>query len=390
MIYVRVNRRAAERVRAGHPWIFQSDVIDLEGALPGAAVEVLDPRTRSLGVFHFSSQSQIALRRLAPSGAVIDGEFFAQRIAAAAARRGRQDAGDAYRLVHGEGDALPGLVIDRYGDCFSVQLLDQGMNAAREWILDALEAQFQPRAIVLRNDANVRKLEGLPVEKTVARGELPEKIDVQVNGLRWQVDLLGGQKTGTFLDQRDNYLAAQKYAGGRALDCFTSTGGFALHLARVADTVEAVDASPTALAQAQANAALNAIGNITFREADVFDLLSGYSSAGRRFDTIVLDPPAFAKSRNTVTKALAGYREINRRALEMLQLGGVLITCSCSHHVSEGEFIETVAAAGLDARRTLRVLDRRTQGLDHPILLTVPETHYLKCLIVEVSAIEPA
>lgn len=383
MIYVRVNRRAAERVRAGHPWIFQSDILDPAGAQPASVVEVLDPRTQPLGVFHYSSQSQIALRRLAGPGTPIDAAFYASRLAAAEAWRQRTVAGDAYRLVHGEADGLPGLVIDRYGDSFSVQLLDQGMDAARESILDAIQQLFSPRAIVLRNDAQVRKLEGLPLEKTVARGELPPVLEVTLNGLRWQVDLIGGQKTGTFLDQRENYVAAQRYSRGRVLDCFCSTGGFALHVARAAESVQAVDASPVALAQARTNAELNGLGNLEFREADVFELLANYAKAGRRFDTIVLDPPAFAKSRGTVTKALGGYREINRRALEMLEPGGVLITCSCSHHVSEGEFIETVAAAALDARRTLRVTDRRTQGLDHPILLTVPETHYLKCLIVE-------
>lgn len=381
---IRVNRKAAERVRAGHPWIFQSDIVDLGTAQPGAAVEVLDPRARGLGVFHYSSRSQISLRQLAPPGTVIDRSFYREKIAAALAYRARVAPGATHRLVHAEGDGLPALVVDRYGDCLSVQLLNQGMDAARPEIVDVLRELAAPRAIVLRNDASVRKLEGLPLVKEMAWGELPTPHEVSLNGFRWRVDLMGGQKTGTFLDQRENYLAAQRFARGAVLDCFCSSGGFALHLARAADRVEAVDASPVALERARENGALNDIANVDFREADVFALLTHYAQAGRRFDTVVLDPPAFAKSRSTVQKALAGYKDINLRALRLLDRGGVLVTCSCSHHVSEGAFLETVAQAAVDAGRTLRVLDRRTQSLDHPILLTVPETHYLKCLIVEV------
>jgi 23S rRNA (cytosine1962-C5)-methyltransferase len=379
-----VNRKAAERVRSGHPWIFQSDIVDLGAAQPAAAVDVLDPRARSLGVFHFSSRSQIALRRLGEPGTVVDRAFYRERIAAALAFRARVAPGTTHRLVHAEADGLPALVVDRYGDCLSVQLLDQGMDAARAEILDVLRELLAPRAIVLRNDASVRKLEGLALTKELAWGALPEPHEVSLNGMRWRVDLLGGQKTGTFLDQRENYLATQRFVRGSVLDCFCSSGGFALHLASVADRVEAVDASPGALERARENAELNGIANVEFREADVFALLTNYAQAGRRFDAVVLDPPAFAKSRSTVQKAMAGYKDINLRALRLLERGGVLVTCSCSHHVSEGAFLETLAEAAIDAGRTLRVLDRRTQSLDHPILLTVPETHYLKCLIVEV------
>lgn len=357
---------------------------DRGGAAPGAPVDVLDPRGRGLGVFHYSDKSQIALRRLGDTGLRVDREFYRARIAAALAFRTRIAPGSTYRLVHAEGDGLPALVVDRYGDCLSVQLLNQGMDAAREDILAVLKELVEPRAIVLRNDASVRKLEGLPLEKELVHGELPTPLEIALNGFRWRVDLLGGQKTGTFLDQRENYLAAQRFSRGNVLDCFCSSGGFALHLARTADRVEAVDASTAALDRARENAMLNEIENVGWREADVFQLLSGYAQAGRRFDTVVLDPPAFAKSRNAVPKALAGYKDINLRALRLLEPGGVLVTCSCSHHVSEGAFLETVASAAIDAGRTLRVLDRRTQALDHPILLTVPETHYLKCLIVEV------
>jgi len=381
---IRVNRKAADRVSSGHPWIFQSDIVDAGSAQPGAPVNVIDPRARPLGVFHYSSRSQISLRRLADPGQSIDRAFYHQRLSAALAYRQRVAPGQTHRLVHAEADGLPALIVDRYGECLSVQLLNQGMDAARTDILPVLQELTTPQAIVLRNDVSVRKLEGLPLEKELVYGELPPQHEVQLNGFRWRVDLLGGQKTGTFLDQRENYLAAQRFARGNVLDCFCSSGGFALHLARSADRVEAVDASAAALQSARDNAALNEIENVEFREADVFALLSQYAQSGRQFQTVVLDPPAFAKSRATVDKALAGYKDINLRALRLLRSGGVLITCSCSHHVSEGAFLGMIAEAALDAGRTLRVLDRRTQSLDHPILLTVPETHYLKCLIVEV------
>jgi 23S rRNA (cytosine1962-C5)-methyltransferase len=243
---------------------------------------------------------------------------------------------------------------------------------------------FSPRGIIARNDVAIRAKEALPLESAVVYGEVPSPIEISMNGLRLRVDLLHGQKTGIFLDQRENYLAAARYAQGRALDCFTSTGGFALHLAASCDSVEAVDSSAPALAAASQNAALNGIANIEFREADVFDLLTAYSSARRQFSTVVLDPPAFAKSRRNLESAVRGYKEVNLRALRLLGPGGILVTCSCSHHLSEAALLELVAQASLDAGRQLRVLERRTQSQDHPILLTVPETHYLKCLILEV------
>jgi 23S rRNA (cytosine1962-C5)-methyltransferase len=258
------------------------------------------------------------------------------------------------------------------------------MDAAREWIIAGLVKLLAPKGIVLRNDAAVRVKERLPLETSIAHGEVPPEVPVHMNGLELHADLLGGQKTGAFLDQRENYLAAARYGRGKALDCFTSTGGFALHLARGCESVQAVDSSAAALATAERNRSANAIANVEFREADVFDLLAGYSSARREFSMVVLDPPAFAKSRGSLEAALRGYKEINLRALRLLGHGGVLVTCSCSHHVSEAAFLETVAAASLDAGRQLRVLERRTQSQDHPILLTVPETHYLKCLVLQV------
>jgi 23S rRNA (cytosine1962-C5)-methyltransferase len=382
---VRVNRKAARRVASGHPWIFESDVVDTGGAEPGAAVTVIDLAGRALGTAHFSAASQIALRLLSHSVEEIDREFFAQRLAAAEAHRRRVVRGtDAYRVVHGEGDLLPALVVDRYADYLVLQTLNQGMDGAREWIVASLMELFSPRGIVARNDAAVRVKEALPLESGVIYGDVPDTVEFRMNGLRLHADLLHGQKTGAFLDQRENYVAAARYARGKALDCFTSSGGFALHLAPVCESVEALDSSGAALATAGRNAALNGISNIEFREADVFVLLAAYASARRQFQTVILDPPAFAKSRSTLEGAIRGYKEINLRALRMLDPGGILVTCSCSQRLSEAAFLELVAQASLDAGRRLRVLERRTQGLDHPILLTVPETHYLKCLILEV------
>ncbi len=383
---VRVNRKAADRVASGHPWIFASDVTGREGAQAGAAVKVVDARGRPLGTAHYSSASQIALRMLSRSVDEIGREFFLRRLRAAEEHRRKVVRNsNAYRVVHGEGDLLPALIVDRYDDCLVLQTLNQGMDAAKEQIVSCLDEIFHPRAIVARNDAAVRAKEQLPLESAVIQGEAPECVSVQMNGLTLRADLLHGQKTGIFLDQRENYRAAARYAsGGRALDCFTSTGGFALHLAAKCESVEAVDSSASALGTARANAEANAIHNVEFREADVFELLAGHVSTHRRFSMVVLDPPAFAKSRSNVEAAITGYKEINLRALRLLGPGGILVTCSCSHHVSEAMFLELIAQASLDAKRTLRVLERRTQAQDHPILLTVPETHYLKCLVLEV------
>jgi 23S rRNA (cytosine1962-C5)-methyltransferase len=382
---VRINRKGANRIASGHPWIFSSDVLDRGEAAAGEAVLVVDPGGSTLGTAHYSSASQISLRMLSDRAENIDQAFFPRRIAQAEAYRKRVVAeSEAYRLVHGEGDQLPGLVIDRYGDYFTVQTLDQGMDGAKAAIVSCLEELFEPRGIVERNDVAVRKREALPLQSGVLAGEVPEMVAVRMNGLKLHADLLHGQKTGIFLDQRENYLAAARYARGRALDCFTSTGGFALHLAARCESVEAVDSSETALRMARLNSEANAISNIELREADVFELLAGHASARRQFDLVVLDPPAFAKSRQNLEAAMRGYREINRRALELLSTGGILVTCSCSHHLSEAMLLEIVASASLDTGKKLRVVERRMQSQDHPVLLTVPETLYLKCLILEV------
>ena len=382
-----MNRKAADRVASGHPWIFSSDVVDRGEAAPGDAVRVHlasangSPR-RFLGIAHYSSLSQITLRLLSGAQEPIDRTFFLRRLTAAIAHRERVVEGsDAHRVVFSEGDLLPGLMVDRYGAYLVIQTLSQGMERARDLIVHCLTELLAPSGIIARNDASVRKREGLALETLVLSGEVPERVSIHMNGLTLEADLLHGQKTGVYLDQRENYLAAARWARGRVLDCFTSTGGFALHAASKAESVEAIDSSAPALAIAESNARANGIENIQFRQADVFEFLAGID---RRYAMIVLDPPAFAKSRRALDDAMRGYKEINLRALRMLERGGILVTCSCSHHLGEAALLEVVAEAALDAGKTLRVIERRTQAADHPILLTVPETHYLKCLILEV------
>jgi len=368
-------------VENGHPWIFSSDVVDRGEAQTGDSVLVAERNGRPLGTAHYSAASQITLRMLSRKPIETGVEFFRERIVAALRLRQQTLLGaTSYRLVHSEADFLPALVIDRYGDYFTVQLLDQAMDRAADTIAQVLGELFAPAGIVARNDAAVRSHEDLLRENRVLQGEIPEQVEIEMNGLRWQVSLEHGQKTGIYLDQRENYRAAARYAGGCALDCFTSSGGFALHLAAACEHVEGIDSSAAAVEAARRNAERNGISNVEFREADVFEVLG---STGKRYGTVVLDPPAFTKSRGKVEAALRGYKEINLRALKLLEPGGTLVTCSCSHHVSEAELFEVVAAASLDAGRTLRVLERRTQAPDHPVLLTVPETHYLKCLILQ-------
>ncbi len=382
---VKVNRKAAERIASGHPWIFSSDVTDHGEARGGDPVVIEGPRGAVIGVAHYSAASQITLRLLSNRIEPIDREFFKRRLKQAIAHRERvvQDS-QACRLVFSEADLLPGLIVDRYGPYLVMQTLTQGMDRSRDLIADCLAELVQPAGILARNDASVRSLENLPLETVLLSGEVPDRVSFRMNGLTLEANLRQGQKTGAYLDQRENYLAAAKYARGRILDCFTSTGGFALHAAKLAETVEAVDSSAAALEIAEANARANSIANIQFREADVFDFLAHRES---RYSMVVLDPPAFAKSRKQADAAARGYKEINLRALRLLEPGGILVTCSCSHHINEAMLLEIVATAALEAGKTLRVLERRSQAADHPILLTVPETLYLKCLILQVLAL---
>jgi len=382
---VRVNRKAAERLQDGHVWIFSSDVIDRGEAQAGDFVKVVDQKGRALGTAHYSSTSQIALRLLSGHVETIHEDFFFKRCQAALRFREQVVRNTtAYRLIHAEGDLLPGLIVDRYGDCLAVQLLDQGMDRQAGEVVQALTCLLAPRGIVARNDVAVRAKESLPLETKTLAGEIPPLIEIEMNGLRLAADLMGGQKTGVFLDQRENYpVVAQYVSDGRALDCFTGSGGFALHLAQRCTSVEAVDSSAAALERARHNATANGLSNIEFREANALQYLPSLVAARRTFDLVVVDPPAFTKSRESLDGAARGYKEINLRALRLLNPGGVLVSCCCSHHMSEAHLLEVIAQAALDSGKRLRVLERRTQAQDHPILLTVPETHYLKCLVLQ-------
>jgi 23S rRNA (cytosine1962-C5)-methyltransferase len=384
---VTISRRGADRARARHAWIYRSDLERDGGARGGSVVRVVDGRGKCLGSAFYSDSSQIALRFVTFRDVEIDRTFWRARLARAIAYRERVvDGATAYRLVHGEGDFLSSLVVDRYGDCLAVQTLSQGTDALKSLWVELLDELLAPAAIVERNDAKVRELEGLPLRSGVLAGTCPDRLVVEEHGVRYVVDLLHGQKTGAFLDQRENRVAARRYARGRALDCFSFHGSFALHLASVCERVTAIDSSADALARARVNADVNDLGDrIELVEANVFDYLHDLDQRGERFQTIVLDPPAFAKRRNALDAAMRGYKEINLRALRLLEPGGVLVTATCSYHVSEELFLGVAASAAADAGRSIRLVEKRMQARDHPVLLSVPETYYLKCLILEAN-----
>lgn len=384
---VRVNKRGADRVRQGHLWIYQSDVIEV-AAKGGSVVTVKDERGNFVGQALFSDSSQIALRFLTQTNEEINRDWWRRRIVEAAGRRNISAKTNAYRLIYSEGDLLPSLIVDRYADVYVLQTLSQGSDAVKQLLIEILVEEFNPRAVIERNDVRVRSLEGLPLIAATVYGDAPAELEILQHGLRFIVEPLGGQKTGSFLDQRENRLAARAAAQttdkGRALDCFTFNGAFALHLASVCERVIGVDISGDAVAAAQRNAALNGMTNVEFREANVFDLLRELENAGERFDVIVLDPPAFAKNRASLKAAVRGYKEINLRALKLLNPGGVLVTCTCSYHVSEELFLEILAQAAIDAHRRVQVVEKRMQASDHPVLVGMPETYYLKCVLAKV------
>jgi 23S rRNA (cytosine1962-C5)-methyltransferase len=382
---VRVNKRGADRIRGGHLWIYRSDVLNAEDAKGGSVVIVRDQNRNFIGQAFYSDSSQIALRFLTLTDEPVDREWWRKRIRAAAARRARfGPSTNAYRLVYSEGDLMPSLIIDRYDEVFVLQTLSQGSETIKPLITELLTEEFAPRAIIERNDVKVRQHEGLELTSGTLYGEAPEEFEILQDGIRFNVAPLSGQKTGSFLDQRENRIAARAVAHGRALDCFTFSGAFALHLAGVCESVLGIDISAEAINAATRNAELNNAVNVEFREANVFDALREMEAAGERFDTIVLDPPAFAKNRASVKPAARGYKEINLRAIKLLNPGGVLITCTCSYHMSEQMFLEIVAQAANDAHRRLQLMEKRTQASDHPILFGVPETYYLKCVIAQV------
>jgi 23S rRNA (cytosine1962-C5)-methyltransferase len=389
-----VNERAAKRLRDGHMWVYASDVLNDAGAKPGAMVHVIGPKDKILGSAIYSSSSQIKLRMLGREALRAEEELLQlvrQRLAEAVDYRAKVvHNSDACRLVFSEADRLPGLIVDRYNDVFTLQVLTQAWDALerKQTIINGLKEFAGAVNIVERADARIRELEQLPeMESGLVAGE-KSSTDFTMNGVKFHYDAMGGQKTGAFLDQRENYDAAAQYANGEALDVCTYQGGFALHLARVCDKVTAVDISRDVLEVAEQNEKLNAANNkteIEWIEGNAFDLMRDYASAGRQYDTIVLDPPAFAKSKKHLESAVRGYKELNLRALKMLRPGGALVTCSCSYAVSEQDFFDVLNEAAQDAHRSVRVLEKRTQAKDHPILLGVPETYYLKCLVLYVS-----
>ncbi|MBI4421178.1 MAG: class I SAM-dependent rRNA methyltransferase, partial [Gemmatimonadetes bacterium] len=363
-----VSAKGAARWQYGHPWIYRTDVESAR--IPAGIVRVEDTRGRFLGQALWSPKSEIRLRLLSRGETPIDVAWWTERIRAAEQRRqGLRAAASAYRVVHAEGDELPSLVVDRYGDYAVAQLLSAGLEAVRAAVLTAIEEALASRGLLLRNDASVRRHEGLPLEVEDVAGPVPEPLEVCEGSIRYLAAPRSGQKTGAFLDQRENRELMGTLARGRALDAFTYHGLFALHLARRAHSVLAVDSSAPALDVARENAALNGIGNVEWREANAFDVLRELEAAGERFDTIVLDPPAFAKKKDAVERALAGYKEINLRAMRLLAPGGVLFTASCSFHVHRGLFFEMLAEAAGDSGRKLTLERIVGQSSDHPELL---------------------
>ncbi len=398
---VKVSPRGATRLKSGHVWVYRSDILSADSVAPGSLVAVTDQRGKPLGTALYSSSSQIAIRLISHDPVPDLAALLRTRIADAIAYREKivRDT-NAYRVIFSEADFLPGLIVDRYNDILSLQILTQAMDAnlVRETVISqlvqsALTQQLNPASVIERVDPRVRELEDLPARASGLLHGGKTATTVTMNGVQFHYDALEGQKTGAFLDQRENYAAAAQYAKGDALDVFCYQGGFALHLARVCEQVTGVDSSRPALEVADQNAALNRSlmerglrdKEIEWIEGNAFDLLKDYAASNRRYDTIVLDPPAFAKSKRDLDAALRGYKELNLRALKMLRPGGILVTCSCSFHVNQANFLEMLASAALDAHRNLRLIEVRGQSKDHPVLLNVPETSYLKCVIASVS-----
>lgn len=385
MSEVMISNRGAKRIRKGHLWVYRSDVREPVEAEAGSITKVVDETGNLVGQAFYSAASEIALRFLSTRSEAIDRDWWLTRLRSCGERRAPiATQTNAYRLVYSEGDLLPSLIVDVYDGHYVLQTLSQGSDRVQSEIVELLAAEFQPRSILERNDARVRELEGLESRNGIVYGDAPAEIEINQHGVRFIVSSLSGQKTGAFLDQRENYLAAKRVAHGRALDCFTFNGGFALHLSGSCERVLAIDIASAAIAAAERNARLNNADNVTFQTANVFDALRELASAGERFDTIILDPPAFTKSRATIKSGARGYKEINLRALKLLNAGGVLVTCSCSYHISEEMFRGIIAEAALDAHRRVQIIEQRGQSSDHPVLLGVPETHYLKCVIARV------
>ena len=384
-----LTKRGAARARSRHPWIYRSDITDATGDV-GDVVRVMDRAGRFLGHAFYNPKSEITLRIVTREDEPIDAAFFRARMQKARDYRASLDIdASAYRMVHAEADGIPGLVIDCYGEYFVLQVGSAAVEERLSWIIATLEDLFAPTGILLRGDSPSRKREGLVAKTEVLSGEVPESVVVHEGPARYNAGLRAGQKTGSFLDQRENHLAAARYIGeakggaGRVLDVFSYAGGFTLHAARVAETVEAVDSSGDALERARANVELNKLSNVTFTRASAFDLLRERSDAGETYDAVILDPPAFAKTKRDLRGAARAYKEINLRAMKLLNPDGILVSCSCSYHFSRELMQETLRSAASDAGRVIRVREWRDQALDHPQVLTVPESSYLKCAVLE-------
>lgn len=381
---VRITPKGMRWWRSGHPWLYRDDIAKGDKSSAGDLVRVVGPAGEFLGQYFFNPASKIALRLVSRDEAFVDRTVWDQRLRQALAYRRRvvHDS-TAYRLIASEADGFPGLIVDRYGEVLVLQSTSLGIERVLPILVDLLQEVVRPAAIVARNDVTIRKLEGLPSESKMVTGERPGPIEIQEGDCRFVVDVWAGQKTGMYLDQRENRQAIARYARGRALDMCSYHGGFACHLARRAKSVIAVDSSAAAVAKIAEHAALNGLTNVTPIHAKAFDYLKRADEGGARFDTIVLDPPAFAKAKSDVPAATRGYKELNLRALKLLNPGGRLITCSCSHNLDDAAFLDILRAAAADADRTVRVVESRTQSLDHPILLTLPESKYLKCYVLE-------
>lgn len=384
-----VTKKGAKRVRNGHLWIYKSDVQKTEAA-GGDVVSVYDEAKNFVGKAFYSDSSEITLRIFTIRDETVDAEFWQKKIIEAAQKRqvlktkDQKSRTNAKRLIYSEGDLIPSLIVDDYNGIFVIQTLSQGTEKLKETFVEILREEFSPTAIIERNDVKVRMRENLPMQSGLLFGEVPDEIIIEQDGVKFYIAPMEGQKTGSFLDQYENHSAVGNYASGQALDCFTFNGGFALSLARVCDEVLALDISEDAINLAKRNAELNNISNIKFQTANVFDALRDYEKSGKKFDTIVLDPPAFVKSRSALKSAVRGYKEINLRALKLLNKGGILITCSCSFHFSEEIFLQTLEESVRDAKRRVHLIEKRMQAADHPILLGMPETYYLKCFILRV------
>lgn len=385
MSKVFVNQKGAKRIRKGHLWIYKSDVLKID-ADGGDVVSVFDEAKNFVGKAFYSDSSEITLRIFTTKKEEIDHDYWKNKIVAAFKRRPPLENSNtnSMRVVNSEGDLIPSLIVDFYNGIFVIQTLTQGTEKLKQTFVEILRGEFSPQAIVERNDARVRLLEKLEIQNSVLYGEVPAETVIEQDGIKFFITPLEGQKTGSFLDQRENHFVARKYAFGRALDCFTFNGGFALNIAASCEKVTALDISDEAINLAKRNAELNEISNVHFQTANVFDALRELEKSGEKFDTIILDPPAFVKNRNALKQAVRGYKEINLRALKLLNPNGILITCSCSYHFTEEIFLQTMEEAVRDSRRKVHLVEKRMQASDHPILVGMPETYYLKCFIFRV------